>query len=457
MRVRVLLIISLLFSLLIPQPQIATAAGGYASAPLGVTSTAIAGGVRVTWTVPTDVDNGITGYRVESSATGISGSWSLASTVASSIRSYDITGLSQVATYIRVAATTVAGTGTYGYPWTKLYRTVTKTRSGNDIVYESGYGVTTGDYARNNPSLSFTRIRYRMEDSFTAGNLNYADVDFYKWASSGASTDTTTTSTIAPTISNLQVLSLTSAGTIQTNVSDLNVYSAISNTSYYPNAITNRSAGVGRLEIWPWDYGTGLSALKPAGISGSYDVDDVPTGNSGYGSFQVHDVTISGNQNPIFAWNSHAQVNADIGFGNGVSPTAKASHPDWTFCGTGATCPQPNYFSLTIYVNPPVTPLVGSSTTSISLATSGSKGSVVSITATSNLNGFYTFSTKGKRIASCIRKATTGSGPYIASCSWRPTVQGFQQVTAVFSNTSAGYTGSQATATTFISKRTTKR
>lgn len=457
MRLRSGLVVGMLLAALFSVPQPASAVSTYPSAPLNLTQTAIAGGVRVSWSAPADLGTGITAYKVEYSTTGLSGGWSVASTVSASTYSYDIVGLSQVATYVRVAASTSAGFGAYGYPWTKLYRTVTKTRSGNDIVYESGWGVGGGDYAPTHSSLNFTRIRYRMEDSITASNLNFADVDFYKWASSGASTDTTTSATLAPTIANLQVLSLTSGGVIQTNVTDMNVYSSIADTTYYPNTISNGQGKVGRLEIWPWDYATAVSTLKPAGDGNSYDVNDTNSGASSYGSFQVHDVTSASALNTILAWNDHGVTNADIGFGNAVSPTAKAGQEDWTFCGTGGTCPQPNYFSLTIYVNASVTPLIANSTTSISLPLTGSKGLAVSVTATSNLNGYYTFASKGKRIAGCYMKPTTGSGPYSTTCLWEPTVQGFQQVTATFSNVAAGYIGSQATSTIFVSKRTTKR
>ncbi|MFM6941571.1 MAG: fibronectin type III domain-containing protein, partial [Candidatus Planktophila sp.] len=115
MRTRVLLILTgLIGALLLPIAQPASAFGGLASAPTSVAHTAIAGGIRVTWSAPTDADTGITGYRVEYSTTGTTGTWTLWATEASATYSSDILGLAQNATFVRVAATTSAGAGAYG-------------------------------------------------------------------------------------------------------------------------------------------------------------------------------------------------------------------------------------------------------------------------------------------------------------------------------------------------------
>ena len=140
MRVRLgFLSAMLLATLLSPLPPSAIAFGGFASAPTSVTQTAIAGGIRVTWSNPTDVDTGITGYKVEYSTSGTSGSWTLKTTTSSSTYSYDIVGLSQVATYVRVAATTTAGTGAYGYPWQTIYSTSALRRNASEnVIYDAG-------------------------------------------------------------------------------------------------------------------------------------------------------------------------------------------------------------------------------------------------------------------------------------------------------------------------------
>lgn len=448
MRIRLgLLIAFVLASLLSPIEPTAFAVSTYPSAPLNITQSAIPGGVRTTWSQPSDIATGITAYKVEYSTAGTAGTWTTASTVSASTYSFDITGLNQVATYLRVTASSSAGYGTPGYPWTKLYKTITKTRSSGNIVYESGFGTSNGDISYNNNS-AFTRIRYLLQDTITA-SYNYADVDFYKWAQGGTVANTVSTNvTVAPTISNLQVPSTGNPFVVQANVSDLNVFSSIASTGNYANPIANGFGINGRVELWDSDYQTNNNGLSPSGNTSTYDYDDLPVAGT-YGSFQVHNLA-SGKT--IFAWNNHSVANPDIGFGDGAG---LAGHPDWTFCGAG--CPATSGFALTIFINIPVTPLVGSSTTSLSLLASGSKGVAISMTATSNLSGFYTFTSKGKRIAGCINKPTIGSGPYTATCTWRPTTQGQQQVTAFFRNPVAGYTGSQASAFTFITKRTTTR
>lgn len=435
-------VIATLLSTLIPQ---AKAFSGYASAPLSITATAIAGGVRVGWSSPTDVDTGITGYKVEYSTSGTSGTWTLAATVSSSTTSYDVVGLSQVDTYVRVAATTAAGTGTYGYPWTKLYGTTSLNRDASGYVtYQSGYGLGASDPFTTINSASFSRIRYRM-DATINGNTYYAETDAYKWPTG---TNTNSRGGFNPSVSSLMIPSKNSPYqyVVQANVSDLNVYS---NNS----AVTKGSSLDGRLEIWPWNYATSVNGLSPAGNGSVYDYDDTWDSGGYYGSFQVHDMT---NSKPVFVWNNSSPgTTAEVAYGKNTG-----THPDWTFCsggGASGSCPSPTVFILQIFINKPVTPLIANSTTTISVPGTANKGVVVSISASSNLNGYYLFTSNGKRIAGCIAKATTGSGPFTATCSWKPTVRGNQTVVATFSNSAAGYISSQASANIFIGKRATTR
>ncbi len=351
MRLRLgILLASVFASLLSPISQTAQAFGGYASAPTSLTQTAIAGGIRVTWSTPTDVDTGVTGYRVEYSTTGTSGTWTTATTTNSSTFTYDILGLSQVSTYVRVAATTAAGVGTYGYPWETIYSTSALRRdSSGNVSYDSGYGLSTmGSQASNTyASASFTRVKYRMETTISSV-ARYVETDFYKWSHGGATGSTSLTT--QPTISGIAVPSLNAGQRwhVQANVTDLNIFS--NHTS-----VAKALGANGRLEIWPFDYGTTVSGLSTPGNTNTYDSDDTPSTAGSYASFQVHDLT---NNKVVFAWNNTGNGNtfsAEVGYG-----TNTGNNPDWTFCSQGGlngSCTLPSAFKLLIYINPAITPL----------------------------------------------------------------------------------------------------
>lgn len=351
MRIRLGLLVAAVFAgLLSPIAPSALAFGGYASAPLSVSATAIAGGIRVGWSAPTDVDTGLTGYRVEYSTSGTSGTWTLASTTSSSATSFDIVGLSQVATYVRVAATTTAGVGTYGYPWTEVYRTINAKRNSDNAThtYVAGYGLGGGDAAAllNNTS-EFSRVRYRMEATINSVS-DYAETDFYKW--SGAS------------ITTLQVPSITGTGAfvIQTNVTDLNVYSE--------NTRVTKASGIsGRIELWPYNYAPALGSDYANGDLNKYDYNDTNNGNGTYGSFQVHDIT---NFKTVFAWSHHHYTgnnDPDVGFGNNPNTNG---NPDWTFCAmnntTNGYCQNVTGFKMQIFINRATTPLADNTAPTVS-------------------------------------------------------------------------------------------
>ena len=324
-----------------PTPNSAQAlTGGFASAPRNITQTAVSGGVTLSWNTPADSGNGITGYLIQKSTTGQSGSW--VDVVTTTSNPYTVLGLANSAIYLRIAGITSAGTGAFGYPWTKLYKTVTKSRSGTAIVYEYNGSATVGS--------SFSRVRYLFEDTITAV-YNYADVDFYKWAQGGTVTaDISTSATVQPSITYLQVPSPAVPFKVQANVSDLTVYSSIGSTGAYANPITNGFGINGRLELWDVNYAKTRNGLSPQGSDNFYDIDDLPSANGSYGSFQVHNTDLG---KTIFAWNEHSGANPDIGFGDA---TGIAAEPDWTFCAGAGTCPAVTSFALTIYVNSPITP-----------------------------------------------------------------------------------------------------
>lgn len=346
-----LLALALCGGVLLPAPitNAITISGvsGYATAPTSIEANAVEGGAYITWNLPLDVGSGITGYIVEKSTNGTS--WSQITTLTSSQMSYTALGLSAVSHYFRVAATTSSGTGIYGYPWTKLYGTFDRNRGSNgQIIYESNYGVAAGDPYNTMQSKPFTRIRYRLDTTLRSNGItNFADVDFYKWAYPGNSS-ITHPSTADASVRNLSIpTASTYTHIVHANVTDMNVYSNYS-------TVTSGRALSGRLEIWGIDYGWGPSGLSPAGNSGNYDYDDLPSAGS-YGSFQVHDLT---NFKTVFAWNHHGYGEiADLNYGTNTTSNAM---PDSTFCymgGTYGTCPDFSQFRLQIYANIPITPL----------------------------------------------------------------------------------------------------
>jgi hypothetical protein len=368
MRLRLGLSIAVILATLVsPATPQALAAGGFASAPLDIATTAIAGGIRITWSTPSDVDNGITGFRIESSSSGNSGTWSLATTVASAVRSHDLLGLSQVATYIRVAATTNAGTGTYGYPWTKIYGTTTKNRDGSgNVVYESGFGLGAGTASNTHSAANFSRVRYRM-DATISGTASYAETDFYKWVR-GDTSQATTASAWDPSVTSLMIptVNIPNRYIVQANVTDLNIFS---DSSFVIDTVG--SSGInGRLEIWPWNYAPDRSTLADGSTSGSssaYDYNDSPASDGSYGSFQVHDMA---NYRSVFVWNRSTSGEArEIAFG----PNRFSGNPDWTFC-SNTQCPEPSSFRLQIFVNIPVTPLADATPPTVSRIDSRSLG-----------------------------------------------------------------------------------
>ena len=314
------------------------------SAPQNVSQSVSGSSVILNWETP--VSGVVSNYRIESSTNGTT--WSAVDTVTSSVRTKTISGLAALTThYFRVVAILDGIDGTYGYPWTKIYGTITKNRDADGaITYESGFGLGANDSAAtvhaSNPN--FSRVKFQLNTTISASST-YVETDFYKWSNN--STDTATSTTVSATIPNLRIPSTNSGSTnvIQANVEDMNIYSTNS-------SVTNGKGFLGRLELWPWNYATGLSGLKPAGNSATYDFDDAPSGNSYYGSFQVHNLGIA-DTSPVFVWNRHQNgQTAEIAYGKN-----SGAHPDWTFCadgGANGSCPSPSSFRLQIFVNTPV-------------------------------------------------------------------------------------------------------
>ncbi len=185
-----------------------------------------------------------------------------------------------------------------------IYETTTPTRSGNNIVYSLD---NSSSYSDSELQANGVKIGYRMEVTYN-GTDYYAETFFDAWDNI--------------TLSSLQFPTILNGNVIHRSVDNMSV------SSNYPT-VTNTSSTIGRLEIWPYNY----SATANSGIGGNsskYDFDDTHTGNSSYGSMQVHDLTAS---QTVMAWNRHSSSDPDIGLGNNPD---LSGHSDWTFSGASS-------------------------------------------------------------------------------------------------------------------------
>ena len=185
-----------------------------------------------------------------------------------------------------------------------IYETTTPTRSGNNIVYSLD---NSSSYTDSELQADGVKIGYRMEVTHN-GTDYYAETFFDAWDNI--------------TLSSLQFPTILNGNVIHRSVYNMSV------SSNYPT-VTNTSSTIGRLEIWPYNY----SATANSGIGGNsskYDFDDTHTGNSSYGSMQVHDLTAS---QTVMAWNRHSSSTPDIGLGNNPD---LSGHSDWTFSGASS-------------------------------------------------------------------------------------------------------------------------
>jgi hypothetical protein len=86
------------------------------------------------------------------------------------------------------------------------------------------------------------------------------------------------------------------------------------------------------------------------------------------------------------------------------------------------------------------------------------KGVAVTLSVSVGAAGTVTFTSSGKRIAGCIRRSATGSLPITVTCTWRPTVQGNQNIIATLIPAVSGYaTTASVPVSRFVVKRSTTR
>jgi uncharacterized repeat protein (TIGR02543 family) len=383
-RLRGLVIAALILALCVPgfvALDVATAPAAHAAnlsldAPTSLSVSSPAGNqLTVTWSAPTNPSAvSITGYQVEHSSDG--STWTTdTSALASNATSYTISGLSpNTSYYVRVAANSAGGLGSYGYPWTKIYSTSATNRVGNSISYDAGYGIATGDAADLNSGKSYSRIRYRMNVTY-GGQARYVDADFSK--NMGQLSNISESYTTASNFAYLRIPTADGVAANQFEIQgDVNDLTVLSNDSQ----VENGSGYTGRVEIWPWNYApapyAGLSTGMSVNNGTYYDDGDTPEMANAYGSFQLHRLSATpASRQTIFAWNNHGSAAVpEIGFGNHTGNT----HRDWTFCSGAGTCASRTGFSLGIYVNIPSTTM---NTVAISYSLNGGSGTTPTTTS----------------------------------------------------------------------------
>jgi hypothetical protein len=310
--------------------------------------------------------------------------------------------------------------------WTLIYETTTSARSGNNIVYTSGYGragTAVTNFANSGKTWDLIRVRFEATLSST---LYYTDVYFDKW--SGA------------TLSGIEFPDITNGTTNQRNVWNLVV------TSNYSGVRTG-SFALGRLEWWPYNYSGASGPISPNNALGTYDWDDSFVNGSGdHGSFQIHNLT---DTQTVIAWNMHRTGTQELGMGNATTGT----HPDWT----GASGIWSNAgFKVQIYVGDSVTIGTINQPTYVGQL---SKGLSTTLTSTTNGAGRVTFYYKRKRIAGCVkRNAVDISGTFTATCNFKPATSGLGQIYAEYAPADSSYTAaSSSTVTIQISRRSNRR
>lgn len=310
--------------------------------------------------------------------------------------------------------------------WTLIYETTTSARSGNNIVYTSGYGrsgTAVTNFANSGKTWDVIRVRFEATLSST---LYYTDVYFNKW--------------VGATLTGLEFPDITNANTIQRNVTNMVV------SSNYSGVRTGTFA-LGRLEWWPYNYAPSSGPISPNNALGTYDWDDSFVAGSGdHGSFQIHNLT---DTQTVIAWNMHRTGTQELGMGNATT----GSHPDWT--GAGGVWTNAG-FKVQIYVGDSVT--IGS-IAQPSYAGLLSKGSATTLSSIVNGPGKVTFYFNRKRIAGCIRKTVVDvASVFTATCAFKPAISGRGQIYAEYFPLDSSYTAATSSlASIEVVRRSNKR
>jgi hypothetical protein len=316
--------------------------------------------------------------------------------------------------------------------WTKIYETVTSSRTNNsatsEMTYTSGFGKTGGAASSFvTAATSWDQIKIRMELTRIVDNQTYyVEVSFDKW--------------VGATIAGLQLPDHVNNLINQRNISNLVVTSNFS-------GVKTGSYSLGRLEFWPYNYSQGRSGLSPAGNAGTFDWDDTAgSGSDGHGSFQIHNLT---DTQTIMAWNMHRPGTQEVGFGSRAT-----GEPDWTFGGNAEW--NTTNFKVQVFVG---TAISASSINAPVVTGAKLKSSITTLTATTSVAGKVTFYFGTRKIPGCSSRLTVDvAGTPTATCNFKPHTSGSMNYSAQLIPTSSSYTGSSSPVTTVqIARRTGNR
>lgn len=148
--------------------------------------------------------------------------------------------------------------------------------------------------------------------------------------------------------------------------------------------------------------------------------------------------------------------------------TANTNNNLWVGDGRGAVAPNGQIAKARIYNRALTANEVKSNfeaeriqfgyTTSISISASNGVFRNTQTLSTSSVNqGRVTFYANGKRIPGCLNVSQSGSGPYVATCTWKPTLHGFNNLKAYLEPTNIRLAPSTNGVSAFITKRVSAR
>ena len=162
-----------------------------------------------------------------------------------------------------------------------------------------------------------------------------------------------------------------------------------------------------------------------------------PSGGTGSITF-----TLSGSTTGLSINASNGIVTTD-----GTTPRGTVSLTITATDQRGATATQ----GITITIS------TGIATMSLSFASSPKKGTTQIITATTSVAGVVRFLEKGRVISACKSRATSGTNPITATCSWRPKSHGVAAISATLTPTSSDYASVSASQSVILTRRTGAR